>query len=309
MAKAATILCPNCRETIKTGQPIGTVINVRSCGECDHTYYVQALDETHCRVSASASLTRIGYEEGQGWTTRAKFKAKTTFHGGGRTAGKAYKATKDFYTKFAEKNQDFVVENPVVEEVEFEEVSPFEEEGDHADEGWLEYLKRTGFKAGVDFSSGEDKTGFFIKRDPFMPEGGPWEPTQEFEQSNPGSVGDRAEFLTGKWVDEAKEPHNQGAYMEELVKYYEGRGLSKDMAAKAAETTVKLHNKQGVPTPNQTWREKILRGEWIVAEPNRQSPEEIKEKFDRLRAAADKLREATEKLTQSKTAKPRNKKG
>lgn len=254
MSKAVTFLCPNCRSKIKTGEPIGTGINVRACGECDHTYYVQALDETHCRMSMAASQTRIWREQGE--TINPNFKAKTTFSysGGGRTAGKAYKAAKDFYTKFTKQNPD------VVEDAEFEEVTEGErwepifygynpdffkeaeaEEADTQEED----TGNKGFWIGFDFGTGESSAGHFTKRDPFMPEGGPWEPTQKFEEND-------------------------------------GQGL-KDVFF-------------GKPS----WRDQILRGEWIAAEPNRKSPEEIKEMFDKLRGAADRLKEATENLVHGK---------
>lgn len=285
MSKAVTFLCPNCRSKIKTGEPIGTGINVRACGECDHTYYVQALDETHCRMSIAASRTRVGYQREE--TINPNFKkGGFTYSGGGRSAGKAYKAAKDFYTKFTKDNPD------MVEDAEFEDVSEgeyynpivygfntdfFKEaEGEPADTQ-EEDTGNKGFWIGMDFGK-EDRQGYGL----FMPADRSFEPTEKIDTEKHKVVFDDPEFdrealLNGKWAkaeinfqsnEDLQEKLRQLAdrlreatekltrnkprkdtYKEELVKHYQGRGASLEDAIKAADSTIELHKKQGVPTP------------------------------------------------------------
>lgn len=215
MSKAVTFKCPNCEATIKTGEPIGARINVRACGICEHTYYVQAIDEKHCRVRASASVARIGYDP------EKKQEEKTTFtySRGGRSAGKAYaqaNAQKDFFsTRYAERNQD------IVEDAEFVILG--------------------------------DTYGQFTKRDPFTPE---------------------AETL---------EQHRDNTN----VKYDTPptRSIGVDFATGESSSA-------NFTNPNFD-REALLRGERVVAEPNRQTKQQIN---DKLRQFAEKLQEETDKI-------------
>lgn len=208
-SKAVTFDCPHCRSIIKASAPIGQKLNVRMCYKCDRMYYIVALNETHCRMSAAASQTKMFLATGQ------KQKGKFSFASGGRSAGRAYAQAQEFvFTKYA--------------------------------------------------------------------------------NANPEVVGD-AEFEMGETDGNDRE---QTVYIN-----FKLEGDQTDAYKHLRDMQDKGHGfRDGFD------REALLRGEWVEANPNRKSPEQIKETFDKLRMASDRLKEATEKLTNPKFETRRKKK-